>query len=107
MQDNPNTEDLTPRPLVERDQWELAFEPFEGQTYAALRLGYNFAMLRKYYDSRLIKSRPIIEALDEAMEVLFPFTDFHSASFDLFERLVDGKLTTQEEDMLHALGMKF
>jgi hypothetical protein len=107
MPEDPNTGDLTPHPLVERDQWELAFEPFKGQTSAALRLGFNFAMLRKYYDSRLIKSRAVIEALDEAMEVLFPFTDFHSASFDLFERLVDGKLTTQEEDMLHALGMKF
>ena len=32
------SDDLIPRPLVERDQWELAFEPFVGETYAALRL---------------------------------------------------------------------
>jgi hypothetical protein len=101
------SDDLIPRPLVERDQWELAFEPFVGETYAALRLGFNFAMLRKYYDTRLIKSEPVMEALDLAIEVLFPYTDFHETSFDLFTRLTEGKLTHEEEQMLHALGMKF
>jgi hypothetical protein len=41
-------EDPIPNPLVERDLWEQAFEPFEGEHYAALRLGFNFAMLRNY-----------------------------------------------------------
>jgi hypothetical protein len=107
MQDNPNTDNLASPPLVDLDQWELAFEPFEGEPYAALRLGFNFAMLRKYYDSQLIKCLPIMDALDLGMEALFPYTDFHSASFDLFLRLTEGELSHDEEQMLHALGMKF
>ena len=107
MPDNPNTEDLTPDLLVDQDDWEIAFEPFKGNAYAALRLGFNFAMLRKHFDSQLIKPRPVIEALDLGMEVLFPHTSFHKASFDLFLRLVDGKLTFEEEQMLNALGVKF
>ena len=55
----------------------------------------------------LIKNRPVMEALDLAMETLFPYTDFHKASFDLFLRLVDGRLTFEEEQMLNALGVKF
>ena len=76
MQDNPNTDDQTQHLLVDQDDWELAFEPFEGHAYAALRLGFNFAMLRKHFDSQLIKLRPVLEALDLAMETLFPYYRF-------------------------------
>jgi hypothetical protein len=107
MQDNPNTDDQTQHLLVDQDDWELAFEPFEGHAYAALRLGFNFAMLRKYFDGQLIKSRPVMQALDLAMETLFPYTEFHKASFNLFIRLTEGKLTFEEEQMLNALGVKF
>ena len=103
-EEDPN-EDPIPNPLVERDLWEQAFEPFEGEYYAALRLGFNFAMLRKYYDTRLIKSTPVIESLDIAMEVLFGYSEFREASFDLFIRLTEGKLTHEEEQMLNALGI--
>lgn len=47
------------------------------------------------------------ETLDLAMEVLFPYTDFHKAPFDLFLKFTDGKLTFEEEQMLNALGVKF
>jgi hypothetical protein len=48
----------------------------------------------------MFKSRPVIEALDLAMEVLFPYTSFYAASFDLFIRLTEGRLTFEEEQML-------
>jgi hypothetical protein len=48
-----------------------------------------------------------MEALDLAMEVLFPYTEFHNASFDLFIKFTDGKLTFEEERRLNALGVKF
>jgi hypothetical protein len=110
MQDNPNTDNTDNQiqePLTDRDDWELAFEPFQGHAYAALRLGFNVAMLRKELNAQMFKCRPVIEALDLAMEVLFPYTSFHDASFDLFIRLTDGKLIFEEEQMLHALSIKF
>jgi hypothetical protein len=107
MQDNPNTDHRSPRFDVDYDDWELAFKPYEGHPHAALLLGYNVAVLRKHLDSQLIKSRPVMEVLDLALESLFPHTSFHDASFDLFLRLVDGKLTFDEEQMLNALGIKF
>jgi len=39
------------------------------------------------------------------MEVLFPLTDFHKASFDLFLKFADGELTFEEDQMLRALGV--
>jgi len=103
MQDNPNTNDQ----LVEPDEWELAFEPYEGKPYAALKLGLNLARLRMELDSLLIKSQPVMEALDLAIEIVFPYTSFHDSSFDLFLRFTEGKLTFEEEQMLNALGVEF
>ena len=105
MQDNPSTDTQPQQPF--RDDWQLAFGPYEGQPNAALRFGFNVAILRTYLEGQLFKSRPVIEALDLAMEVLFPYTSFHDASFDLFIRLTDGKLTFDEEQMLNELGVKF
>jgi len=71
-----------------------------------VRLGFNFAMLRNYYEGQLIKHAPVLESLDLAMEVLFSYSEFHDASFDLFIRLTEGKLSREEEQMLNALGIK-
>lgn len=104
MQDNPNTENYG---LTDSEDWELAFKPYEGEPYAALQLGFNVAMLRMHLEEQLFKCPLVIEALDLAMEVLFPFTEFHDASFDLFIRFTEGKLTKEEGQMLNALGVKF
>jgi hypothetical protein len=110
MQEDPttnNTDNQTKHFEIDRDDWNVALEPYEGTPYAALMLGYNFAIMRTHLDSQILKSRPVITALALAMEALFPHTDFHSTSFDLFIKLAQGKLTFDEEQMLNALGMKF
>jgi hypothetical protein len=110
MQDNPSTDntDTQTEPFdLEREDWELAFEPLEKNSYAVLRLGFNFAIMRKYRDGQLFKPRPVMETLDEAMEVLFALTEFHDVSFNLFLKFTEGRLTFEEEQMLNALGVKF
>jgi len=107
MQDNPNTDNETQHELVDPEDWALALEPYKGNPSAALNLGFNLAALRIELDGLLIKSQPVIDALDDAIGVLFHFTDFHDASYDLFIRLTEGKLTRDEEQMLNALGIEF
>lgn len=112
MQDNPstdktdNTDSRDPFFDMDHGDWELAFEPLKADAYAAIRMGFNIRMIHKYLDAQLFKPRPVMEALDEAMEVLFPLTDFHKASFALFLKFTDGELTFEEEQMLNALGVK-
>ena len=108
MQDNPNIEKPTQHDeLVEAEEWALAFEPYERRPYEALTLGFNLAALRIELDGMLIKSQPVIDSLDDALKVLFHYTDFHDASYELFIRLTEGKLTLDEEQVLNALGIKF
>ena len=61
--------------------------------------------MRKYLDGQLFKPRPVMEALDEAMTVLFALTEFHDVSFNLFIKFTEGKLTLDEEQILTALGV--
>ena len=56
-------------------------------------------MLRAYLDVQTIQCRQAIKALDLALEVLFPFTSFHGASFDLFIKHTQVGLTFEEEQM--------
>ena len=102
MQNNPNTNTY----LVDPEDWAVAFEPYEEKPDQALRLGLNLSMLRTELDGMLIKSQPVMESLDDALEILFPFTSFHDASLDLFLRFTEGKLTFDEEQLLNAMGVK-
>ena len=112
MQDNPNTDNIdtgsnTPFVEMDREDWELAFEALKDTGYTAIKMGQNIRMLYKYLDTQLFKPRPVMEALDLALEVLFPLTEFHKTTFELFLKYADCELTFEEEQMLRALGVKF
>ncbi len=108
MPDNPNTDEVDGlNPPLECSDWKLAFEPFEGNAFAALRTAFNIRTLHNELDSLLIKPIRVMEALDHAMEVLFPYTDFHKASFEMFLKFTDARLTYDEEEMLKAQGIRF
>jgi hypothetical protein len=100
MQEDPTTDytnNQTQEIDIDRDDWEFALKPYGEDPRAALLLGFNVAVLRAYLDSQTIKCRKVIEALDLALEVLFPLTDFHNASYDLFLKYMDGN-----RRLLHA-----
>jgi len=109
MQNNPtteNTDNQTDPFEMDRLDFELAFEPLAKNSYAVLKLGFIFALMRKQLDTQMFKPRPVMDALDLAMEVLLPLTQFHDASFNLFLKYSEGLLTFEEEQMLNALGVK-
>jgi hypothetical protein len=91
---------------LDAEDWELAFEPYEGHPGQALTLGFNFVALKSYLAEPL-KIKEAIKSLDCAMKVLFRYTQFHGLAYDLFRRLVEGKLTLDEEELLKSLGLKF
>ena len=109
MQDNPitdHTDDQIEEPPLDCGDWKRAFEPLEGNAYAASRMGFNIRWLHRQLNAQLFKPLPVMDSLDQAMEALFPYTDFHEASFEMFLKYTDSELTYQEEEMLKALGIK-
>ena len=58
MQDNPNKE--TENPPLDAEDWELAFEAYEGNTHAALNMAFNLMAMKGY----LSYDPPKIEEVD-------------------------------------------
>jgi hypothetical protein len=103
MQDNANTEN----PPLDTEDWELAFEPYEGHPGNALTLGFKFVVLKRYITVEPLKLQEAIEGLDRAMDVLFQHSQFHEVAYGLFHKLIEGQLTVEEEQLLKSLGLKF
>jgi hypothetical protein len=105
MPDNPNTPENEDLPL-DMEDWEIAFEPYEENPGAALRLGFHLMILKSYLAVNPIKIQAAIEGLDNALAVLFPYTEIHEFSFDLFVKVINGTLTVDEEQLLKSLGLE-
>jgi len=67
----------------------------------------NLILTAAHLDGQLFKPQPVMEALDEAMTVLFRYTEFHDVGFNLFLKFSESKLSYEEEEMLKALGVRF
>jgi hypothetical protein len=103
MPDNPNT-DENESPYPDEEDWQIAFEPFQGHPYAALQLGFHLIELKKLINA--LNTREALAALDRAIDRLYEHSDFRSVSRDLFLIAIQGNLTTDKEDALRYLGIK-
>jgi hypothetical protein len=103
MYHNPNTES----PLLDTEDWEIAFRSYSHDQSAALVLGYNFMILKSYLVAEPLMLEEAIGSLDHAFEALFQHTQFHEVSYALFVKMAGGELTHEEERMLETLGVKF
>jgi hypothetical protein len=101
MYHNPNTES----PLLDTEDWEIAFRSYSHDHSAALVLGYNLMILKSYLVSDPLLLEEAIYSIDHAFEALFQHTQFHEVSYALFVKLAGGELTQEEQQMLEALGV--
>jgi len=103
MPDNPSTD----TPPIETEAWEIAFKPYATDADAA------FDMARRLMEiKRLLQTQPpslslAKAALDDACELLFPFTEFYKASYDLYLTFIEGRPTKAQEDILTSLGIRY
>ncbi len=112
MLDNPNidkpiTNNSSENSPLDAENWEHAFEPYDGFPGQALMLGFNFMVLKAYIAIEPLKIQEAIKGFDCAMEVLFKHTQFHEIAYGLFHRLIEGQLTVREEQLLKSLGLQF
>ena len=107
MQDNPNTNYPSEHPPMDAEDWELAFEPYDGFPGQALTLGFYLLVLKAYITVEPLKIQAASDALDTAMDVLFRHTQFHEVAYGLFHKLIESQLTREEEDLLKSLGLQF
>ena len=102
MPDNVNTD--TESPYLDDEDWQIAFDPYEGNPRAALTLGFHLAELKRLVSD--LKKHEAITALDNAIDCLYEHSDFRSAGRELFLTAIEGKLTTDKEEVIRHLGIK-
>jgi hypothetical protein len=104
MPDNPNTDPANAIACLDEEDWQIAFEPYEGHPYAALTLGFHLTQLKRHIKGPMM--RELIAAIDRAIDCLYEHSDFRSVSRELFLTAIAGNLTTDKEELLRRLGIK-
>ena len=103
MPDNPNTD----TPPIETEAWEIAFKPYATDADAAFDLARRLMEVKGYLKTKPPDLSMAMEALDEACELLFPFTDFYKAAYDLYLTFIEGRPTKAQEDLMDSLGIRY
>lgn len=89
--------------MLNPNDWKCIFQVYARDPSSALELAYQFIELKKSL-KRGPKGIPdAIAALDQALETLYPHTDFHKLGHRLYHRTIDSTITQKEEDLISAL----
>ena len=107
MPENSNTEKPTEQQPLDTEDWELAFAAYKGYPGAALMMGFNLMVLKPYVSVEPLQLDKALEGIERAIEVLYPFTQFHEMCHDMYVKLISGDLTVEEEEKLKKWGIKF
>ena len=103
MPDNPITSIESETPYPDDEEWQVAFEPFQGHPQAALQLGFHLTALKGHIEG--LRKTQALETLDCAIDRLYEHSDFRSVSRELFRVAITGELTTDKEEALRYLGV--
>jgi hypothetical protein len=92
---------------LETDEFEIAFQPYAEHSDAALDCARRLFTIKEFLESDPPEVPLAIAALRDAIDVLYPHTDFHKAGRDLFELFLSGGCTTAHESLMRSLGIRF
>ena len=101
----PDNEPIIEPPLDAED-WQIAFAVYAGNPTCVLVLAHHFISLRSFLVSEPNNVPEAVAAIDRAVDSLYEHSDFRSVGHELFRAAVEGRLTVEQEDMLHQLGIR-
>jgi len=92
---------------IETEQWEIALKPYATDADAAFDMARRLMEIKKLLQTKPPSVSLARAALDDACELLFPFTEFSQAAYDLYLTFIAGTPTKAQEDALTSMGVKF
>jgi len=88
------------RVLFEREDLALTIDLIlKGDEHAPLLLGQLFVSFRQAIDSGLHGINQTRQALDDAIELIYPHSPVHKAALDLYRLSVEGQLKVEDEPL--------
>jgi hypothetical protein len=106
MQEDPTTDESALAP-IETEAWEIALKPYANDSDAAFDLARRLMEVKRYLKTPPANLSQAKDALDDACELLFPFTEFHKAAYGLYLTFIEGTPTKADEDLAHSLGIRY
>lgn len=92
---------------IENEVWEIALKPYATDADAAFDMARRLMEVKKLLQTKPPSVSLARAALDDACELLFPFTEFRKAAYELYLTFIAGTPTKAQEDVLKSLGIKF
>ena len=87
-------------------EWKIVFEVYARDPNSALALAHQLIFIQQ----SLMRGRKgvteAIEALELAIEALYPHTNFHKMAHKLYRRSLEGTLTRKEEELISKLRVR-
>src|SRR5215211_3225597 len=107
MQDNPSTDNQDESAPIDAGAWEIAFKPYACYPDAAYALARYLTAIKQHLRMKPPEVSAAARELTEACDILFPFTQFHEAGYDLFRVAIAGRATRAQEDLMDSLGIRY
>ena len=92
---------------IETEAWEVAFKPYATDASAAYDMARRLMEVKQLLQNKPPNVSLAASALDEACEVLFPFTEFSKTAYELYRMAIEGRATRAQENVLESLGIKY
>ena len=97
-----------PEPLpIETEAWELALKPYASDAGAAYDMARRLMEIKQYLKATPPNVSLAVLALDDAADLLFPFTDFHRTTNELYRVAIEGHATGAQEGLMESLGIRY
>lgn len=74
------------------DQWAVVLDAYEDEPNLAFILAQNFQVMKDLLETGPSGARQVIESFEEAIETLFPFSEYYTAGREFFLLAVEGTL---------------
>lgn len=87
-------------------EWKIVFEVYARDPISALALAHQLSFIQQSLKCGRKGITEAIQALDLAIEALYPHTNFHKKGHKLYRRLLDGTLTRKEEELISKLRVR-
>lgn len=101
MSENDSTAENAP---LDAEDWEIALQPYAGHPLDALTLAFHLTELKRQISG--LQMHEALAAIDRAIDRLFEHSEFRSVGREMFLSAIRGELTTDQENLLHPLGIR-
>ena len=90
--------------MLEAESWKIVFKVYAEHPISALTLAYQLIAVKQSLGRGRKGILEAITDLEQAIESLYPHTDFYKMGERLYRHTIEGTITPKEEELVSELG---